>query len=261
MTGLVGEAGGLASSLALLPGISTEEEEDPGFRALRCPRKKGWFYVGQDTGEVVPARCGTAWCWFCGPLNAQEIAGAIGLADPERLVTLTLVGDSWAETQLKVQQLVRDVRAAGFEFEYVMHVEPNPRGTGRHAHIFQKGDYIPQDFLQERCFANGLGIPDIRAFVPKGGPKVAYGVKLAGIDYGLKLTERAESLAGYLAVNGGRLTHQSRGFFSDEYGVGCGVLEARRAWRRVVTTMPQAWGLRHRPDWETLGQTLSPRPR
>jgi hypothetical protein len=208
--------------------------------------------LGQSSGLVVPARCGASWCWYCGPFNAQEIAGAIGLADPERMVLLTLVGESWAETQRKVQHLVYEIRRVGYEFRYVMHVEPNPRGTGRHAHLYQKGDYIPQDFLQERCLAAGLGIPQIRAFERKGGPKVAYGVKLAGVDYGLKLTERAESLGEYLTVNGGRLSHQSRGFFADDVGATCGLVDARRAWRRLCTSTPEVWELHHRPDWEAL---------
>jgi hypothetical protein len=206
--------------------------------------------VGQESGRIVPARCSAAWCWYCGPVNAQEVAGAIGLANPERLVRLSLVGDEWQTTRDRVKHLVEDIRAEGYRFEYVMHVEPNPRGTGRHAHLYQRGDYIRQRRLQELCFLNGLGIPDIRAFKRKGGPKVGYGVKLAGIDYGLKLVERADALDEYLVCNGGRLSHQSRGFFADEFGKACGVGEGRRAWRRLCTTDPEAWGLQHRPDWE-----------
>jgi hypothetical protein len=95
-----------------------------------------------------------------------------------------------------------------------------------------------------------MGFPDIRRFRRRGGPKVSYGVKLAGVDYGLKLIERQDALEVYLECNGGRLCHHSRRFFADENGQACGLGEGRKAWRRLVTTEPEEWVLIHRPDLE-----------
>ena len=238
------EADGPLSSLA---SIRKSPEQNFG----RCLRKWGYFLVGQSSGTVAPARCKAAFCPWCGPLNAVEVAGAIGLADPERMVRFSLVGRSWQDAQWRIEEVVRDVRAEGYGFEYCAHIEPNPRETGRHAHLWQKGSYVPQAFLQERCLAHGMGYPDIRRFRRKGGPKVSYGVKLAGIDYGLKLAERKDALEVYLEHNGGRLCHHSRGFFRDELGEVCGLTEGRAAWRRLVTEEPEDWALVCRPEWES----------
>jgi hypothetical protein len=53
-------------------------------------------------------------------------------------------------------------------------------------------------------------------------------------------------------VNGGRLSHQSRGFFRDASGKSCGLTEARAAWRSLAHggDGKETWALRHRPDWD-----------
>jgi len=174
------------------------------------------------------------------------------------MVRLSLVRERWRETQWRLNELVRDVRGSGRRFEYCLHVEPNPAGTGHHAHMYQKGDYVPQAFLQDRCQAHGFGIPDIRKFVRHGGPKVAYGLKLVGLDYGLKLAEREDSLDIYLRCNGGRLCHHSRRFFADETGTSCGVLAGRKAWRRLAfgEQEPETWALTYRAEWEKVGRLV-----
>lgn len=236
---------------AALSSLASIRRSPVGPPALRCPRKLGYFLVGAFSGAIVPARCKAHWCAVCGPLNAQEVAGAIGLTGPERFILFTRIGSSWADAQWRIEEVVRDVRAAGYRFEYCLHIEPNPKGTGLHGHLYQWGDYVPQAFLQERCLAAGMGWPDIRAWRPRGGPKVSYGLKLAGIDYGLKLAKRAEALGLYLDANGGRLAHSSRSFFRDEYGVSVGQLGGREAWRRlVVGDAAEEWQLVCRPDWE-----------
>jgi hypothetical protein len=168
------------------------------------------------------------------------------------MVRLSLVRERWRDTSWRLRNVVEDIRAEGYRFEYCVHVEPNPAGTGHHAHMYQKGDYVPQAYLQERSQAHGFGIPDIRKFVRRGGPKVAYGLKLAGIDYGLKLASRQDSLDSYLGVNGGRLCHHSRRFFADESGSSCGLGEGRKAWRRLAfgEQEVETWALTYRAEWE-----------
>jgi hypothetical protein len=145
---------------------------------------------------------------------------------------------------------VLDIRSAGYVFEYSLHVEWNPKETGYHGHVYQHGSYVDQGFLQERCLAHGFGYPDIRKFVARGGPEVRYGLKLAGLNYGLKLAERQESLERFLEVNGYRLCHHSRGFFRNVAGEACGLTEGRRAWRSLVAGEAEAWRQEFHPDWE-----------
>jgi hypothetical protein len=240
------EVDGGSSSLALLRRTLLENQ------VLRCPRRFGWFLIGGETGQVIPARCKASFCGWCGPIRAREVAGAIGLANPERLVRLSLLRGSWRETQWRVWKVVYELRAAGYVFEYCLHVEPNPKETGYHGHLYQVGAFVPQAFLQSCCLRHGLGFPDIRKFERRGGPEVTYGLKLAGLNYGLKLAQRQDSLDRYLEVNGGRLSHQSRAFFRNAAGDPCGLTEARAAWRSlaVAGVGQESWSIGFHPEWE-----------
>jgi hypothetical protein len=107
--------------------------------------------------------------------------------------------------------------------EWVIHVEPNPKETGFHGHAWHRGDFIPKAALQAASHAAGAGWTRIEAIRTAKGAS-AYGLK--GLGYGLKGTTDG-SAAEYLRVNGGRLTHQSRGFF--------GGLPVREAERQAVS--------------------------
>jgi hypothetical protein len=92
--------------------------------------------------------------------------------------------------------------------EWLYHVEPNPKETGYHVHAWQHGSKIPKEALQEAAHRAGAGWTRIEA-IRQAANVGAYGLK--GLSYGLKgLTDGA---ARYLELNGGRLTHQSRGYF------------------------------------------------
>ena len=234
------------------PSLALKCKSVPENQALRCFRNRGWVLVGQVSGEIIPARCQASFCPWCGPLRAREVAGAIGLAEPERLVRLSGLRASWRENSWRIRQVVEEIRAAEYVFEYCVHCEWNPKETGYHAHLYQVGCYVPQAFLQSSCVRHGLGYPDIRKFTARGGPSETYGLKLAGLDYGVTLSKREECLERYLEVNGGRLSHQSRGFFRDASGKSCGLTEARAAWRSLAHggDGKETWALRHRPDWD-----------
>jgi hypothetical protein len=207
--------------------------------------------VGQETGQIIPARCTASFCGWCGPLRAREVAGAIGLAEPERLVRFSGLRGTWRENQWRIRQVVYDLRRAGYVFEYCVHCEWNPKETGYHAHLYQVGSYVPQAFLQSCCVGHGLGLPDIRAFHARGGPGEAYGLKLAGLDYGLKLSKRKEALERYLRLNGGRLSHQSRRFFRNLEGQRCGLTEGRAAFRSLrADGVESSWRLVFHDEWE-----------
>jgi hypothetical protein len=172
--------------------------------------------VSQSTGQTFPARCGAHFCGYCGPINARLVGLAIGLASPERAIRFSLVGESWQVRRHRMKMLTRSLRRDGFTVEVGWHVEPNPKGTGHHAHAWQHGDYIPQDHLQERCQSVGMGIPYIEKMKQDVGEGKSVGYGLKGVTYGLKsMQESGESMAVYLEANGHRLVHATRNFWRD----------------------------------------------
>ena len=199
---------GPLSSLVLLRRSVPNED--------RCPRRIGWRFRHVETGELRPARCGAHGCPWCGPVNARQVAGALGRAEPERLITLSQVGDDWQQRRGRMKRLAYCLRKdLGARHQWAWHVEPNPKATGYHAHCYQRGDFITQRSLSRLADRCGMGrVVDIRKFErPKGTAGIHYGLKLVGIDYGLKLTAAGQMMATYLEANGGRLVHASRGFF------------------------------------------------
>lgn len=158
-----------------------------------------------DTGEVRPVPCRRLGCPVCLSRAAWRRSLAIQWAQPERFITLTQVGEDWQTIRgrVKAWKWAAAQEFGGVELVYV--VERNPRGTGHHVHAWQRGPYMPQARLSELAQTYGMGARvDIRRW-ESGGE--AYALKEA---YAVKDAIRAES---YLAMNGGRLTHQSRGFF------------------------------------------------
>ena len=158
-----------------------------------------------DTGEMRPVPCRRLRCPWCIVAAAWRRSLAIAYARPERLITLTLVGDSWSEVRPRLYRLRHELVQELGEVEWVWTVERNPRGTGHHVHAWQRGDFLPQARLSEMARRRGMGERvDIRRW--KGGGE-SYALKEA---YAVKDALAAE---GFLAMNGGRLTHQSRRFF------------------------------------------------
>ena len=167
------------------------------------------------TGEVRPARCDANFCGWCGPVRARQVAGAIPLGKPERLITLTQVGEDHDRRRARVKWLRYLVERECGRIEWCWHCEPNPGETGHHVHAWQRGDFLDQKALSRLADRCGMGrVVDIRKWErPEGTPGIDYGLKLAGVSYGLKLAESVQMMGEYLGANGGRLVHQSRGFF------------------------------------------------
>jgi hypothetical protein len=188
----------------------------------------GWVYVNTATGEVRPARCRRLRCPYCIRVEAQGVSLAIALARPERAVRFSLVGDTWQERRSRLYRVRWFIRDAGYRWEDCVHFEPNPRGTGHHAHLWQWGDYVPQHELQTLTKRAGMGIPYIQR-IRSAAAFSHYGLK--GVRYGLKGVDGGPEI--YLQANGGRLVHASREFWRDASGrrisrVRGAVREARR---------------------------------
>lgn len=107
-------------------------------------------------------------------------------------------------------------------------LERNPKGTGYHAHVVQRGGYVPQAVLQLACERGGAGIPYVNAIRADTTGAQRYGLKTFGATgYGLKTFRAADDARDALALNHGRLEHHSRDFFEVD-GENAGVREVER---------------------------------
>lgn len=198
-----------------------------------CPNMRGWAFVSTSTGQMVPARCGRNRCEWCVRLNAMRRAGAITYARPQRSLLLTQVGDEWQAVRARMKNLRSYIAAAGYQVEWVWHVEPNPLKTGHHVHAWQRGSYVPQQLLSKLAQRAGMGgfarVNRIRSVQRAAG----YGLK--GLTYGLKGVLAEQESEVYLRSNGWRLTHQSRRFFVSPEGEKLGVRGAEGAAAALLT--------------------------
>lgn len=139
---------------------------------------------------------------------------AIAHARPERLITLTDVGVTWSQVRSRMKRVRHEV-AKRHRIEWCWSIEANPRGTGLHVHAWQRGGFIPQKLLSEVSRREGMGVvADIRFVANPDRRRAQYSVKSAG--YTLKEAAKGSlSAQEWIALNGGRLTHQSRGFFGE----------------------------------------------
>lgn len=221
---------GVSLSLPITTNRSPENDPEPDENAAGqgCPNTRGMWFLNDLTAAMLPARCRRNACQYCLHGNARQRARAIAYSKPERAILLTQAGDDWQTVRPRMYRLKYEAqKALGNPFEWVYHVEPNPKGTGHHVHAWQKGAFIPQALLSDVADSVGFGpfarINKIRAV----GNAASYGLK--GLGYGLKGALAVETSAAYLQANGRRLTHQSRGFFVDSEGNPSAVRHSERA--------------------------------
>lgn len=201
--------------------LAYTDQTEPSERSEVCPRTSGRVILELYTGTTVPDRCRSSQCPFCLPLNARRRALAITYAGPRRMIRLSVLASesdtSPCTTALtRVGLIRRNLKRMGLEpGEWSFTMEPNPKGTGYHAHCLQHGPSIPQAELQESCARSGAGIPYINSIRREGVWTSRYGLKGFGADgYGLKAFRPNGSPREALRINNGRLEHHSRGFFA-----------------------------------------------
>lgn len=228
---------------------SVTQDEDPPVPE-RCPRKLGWRWRNLDTGETFAARCEANTCVYCLPRNVSARADAISYATPERFIRYSLVGDDWQTIRKRYKVLSDRIRSRGYTSESCYFVEPYESGAGNHIHAFQHGDYIPQHELVELATSVGFAPnTDIRRWQTYGSRSTRYTMKNA-TGYGMKTLRAAtEAAETYLALNGQRLHHHTRGFFRHPDGRHIGnVKEAVKAARRASRTSVGEWVIEREPD-------------
>jgi hypothetical protein len=202
------------------------------------------------SGEWRPARCQRLSCPYCVRVEAMIRAAAIWLAKPRRAIRVSMVAepgdpDPWPTARGRMNRLREYAARAGLDFgEWCYSVEPNPRGTGYHAHVWQHGpakvDKDALDALSARAGAGWCKVETVRHV----GRASMYGLKaLRGAGYSMKGSD--DDPGEFLRVNGSRLTHQSRGFFRSETGARLAVRQAESAALRALfgDREPGRWAL------------------
>jgi hypothetical protein len=257
VTGAVeGEREAVAPGLAYRYQTSQEIEgqksasEDQGDGLDACPNRAGLVYLDYVSGEVRPARCRRLACPFCVRVQARVRAAAIWLAKPRRAVRVSLVAEAsdpepWPVARYRMNKIREHYeRLVGDLGEWTYSVEANPEGTGFHAHAWQHGTTkIDMQGLDDASARAGAGFCNVQTVRSTSAASV-YGLKaLRGLGYGLKGAE-SEPL-DFLRLNGGRLTHQSRGFYRSEAGARLGVRGAETAALRALCGEREdgRWGL------------------
>lgn len=225
-------------SVSMTDEGETDIQPDP---AGGCPKMRGLLLVSETTGAVYPVRCGRNMCTYCLRVNARVRALAIEYGAPTRAILLTQVGEEWDQVRDRMKRLRHKLAREVKSFEWVWHVEPNPRGTGHHVHAWQRGSFVPQSVLSSLAASEGMGeFARVNAIRSVKGSS-SYGLK--GIGYGMKGIEAQDQGDTYLRTNGRRLTHQSRGFFVSASGESMGVKGAEKAAKR------KAGGIRDEGPW------------
>jgi len=220
--------------------LAYTDQMEPAADGPRCPRSSGRVVIELYSGQVYPDRCRSSQCPYCLPLNARRRCLAITYAGPRRMIRLSLLAgesdESVCGTALtRVGLIRRNLKRIGISpGEWCFTIEPNPKGTGYHAHCLQRGLSISQAVLQEACARAGAGIPYINAIKREGIWTSRYGMKGFGADgYGLKSFRPNGNAQEALRINNGRVEHHSRAFFEVEGEV----LRVREMERQALTAM------------------------
>lgn len=191
-----------------------------GLPPLTCKNVKVLYVVDVVRAAAWQLRCRRNTCSHCLPLNARRRALAITISGPERMICLTKVAEiddpkPLATARIRVKRMREILTEQGFSpGEWSWTMEQNPAGTGFHAHVVQRGSYVPQRALQSASQRAGAGIPHITKIRGSASGSARYGLKTFGASgYGLKTFKGDHGALVALAQNNGRLEHHSPKFF------------------------------------------------
>lgn len=131
--------------------------------SLAVCRYASWSWLNAVTGEIREFNCGSWRCLVHRGSVAYRWACRVAESKPERMITLTDIPPDRAVAYESFANLRKDIRKAGFVFEYARFLECGEHTGMLHWHLAQRGSYIPQKFLSWRASAHGLGrVVDIR---------------------------------------------------------------------------------------------------
>ncbi len=166
-------------------------------------------YFNWSMGEYIESRCGTNGCYACSIWNAQRTSGAIKLAAPDYVLTLTLVGDSLQAIKKNIEKFVAKVRKTYPTFEYTWQAEENPRDTGTHCLLYI---HLADEVLAASVVKNAWPHHFHLQPIPTRATATYF-------SYQFKDLADPYSRPSYLKLNGTperqRIIHASRGFWRD----------------------------------------------
>lgn len=165
-------------------------------RAANCGSRSvvGRF---QEYTTVYPLWCNSWQCTRCAARLTTLWSIRVADAKPERMVTLTQIGDTREDIRRSLQLLIRKLRRDGVDFQYWGVVELH-RSLKPHMHLLQRGAFIPKWKLQHYAHQVGMGWTDVRK-LSSGWSAARYCAKHLGHSHGRRWN--------------GRLIRYSRGFF------------------------------------------------
>ena len=183
-----------------------------------CPTPRGHRLTSDGPR---PRSCGRLACGYCGPRQALSTAIAIQRSAPVGSGVVTLPDpppDDLPRLRAFATVLGRvaaDLRGAGHDWEYVWVVELSPTGLP-HVHVLQCGSRIQsRDFRRALARHGGRGnlqpARNVRILA-----RYVLKLPLAGLDRSEIDAEAAMEL--HLRLNGSKLVHASRNFWTDPSG-------------------------------------------
>lgn len=201
--------------------LAYTDQTEPSPVPLRCPQATDRVVIELISGDVYQDRCRRLLCAYCLPLNARRRCLAITYAAPTRMIRLSLAAGESDESPCttargRVGLIARNLKRMGRPpGEWTWTIEQNPKDTGYHIHMLQRGPSIPQEELQEACARSGAGIPWIKSIARQGIWTSRYGLKGFGAEgYGLKGFRANADPVEALRINNKRTEHHSTGFFA-----------------------------------------------
>jgi hypothetical protein len=187
-----------------------------------CPNTTH-YRLNRATGQLIKAYCNRLTCPSCVVPRAIGVGQAIALAEPTQLVTITQLGTDWPTIHTSMRKFTNRLRRIGTSGHWAYHVEPFQSGANTHAHLWWRGTDLWPEEIAHGTRAAGIGWHhDIRpthvALEQYRVPTLEYGLKMILRDRPDNPTTLWPTAEQYLALNGGRLVHTSRGFWRDRHG-------------------------------------------
>lgn len=182
--------------------------------------------VDLRTGDTLGARCRKNDCLYCARGKVARITAAVRYSQPTHLLTFTALTGNYHADANKINRLTKYIRRDGRSISLVWAAEPNPAGTGTHAHAWAYGDDIGGSYLNSRAADVGIGLSHVKVLT--GYANLGYLTKSA--------VWNEASLASYRGLNGTSLVH-GRTFWRDPVrGTSLTLLDASRAQRSTEST-------------------------
>lgn len=200
--------------------VSSESTVDALVASHPCGEGGGWF-VSREKGRQWPARCKKLTCVYCLPREASIRQLIIAESEPDTSWSQTMVADAsdpdpWPTVRKRVNLALGYYRRWGGPARSVCYtVEMNPEKTGYHMHAVCWGPHFKMPLLLKAIAAAGLGEHGNKVKDIDWSSRDAAGYGLKGFSaagYGLKGFDGSIGKES-LRINGGRMTHQTRGFW------------------------------------------------